>query len=161
MTEPTTDSPTPKAELEFLYHVEVECAAPVTVGQVAGGIRSIIPITGGWFKGPRLCGKVLPLGADWSMRVPTGGTVDTRYALQTDDGAVIALSTRGVAHISPEAAAAMRENKPVVSSKFYFRQHLFFETGAAAYDWLNHIVAVAVLMIKPGGVIAYDAYMLK
>ena len=43
----------------------------------------------------------------------------------------------------------------------YYRQHLFFETGAEKYKWLNGITAFAVIGMKPTGEICYNAYMVK
>jgi Protein of unknown function (DUF3237) len=69
--------------------------APVlTVGAVPHGTRTIYPITGGAFEGPRLRGKVLPGGADWALLRADGALeLDLRITLETDDGALIAVGS--------------------------------------------------------------------
>ena len=36
------------------------------IGQTLGGLLTIIPIVGGNFEGPTVCGRVCSGGADWS-----------------------------------------------------------------------------------------------
>jgi hypothetical protein len=56
---------------------------------------------------------------------------------------------------------AIERGEYVDPALYYFRQHLFFETGAEKYQWLNGVVAFAVLACKPTGEICYNAYMVK
>nr|OQO28423.1 hypothetical protein B0A51_03097 [Rachicladosporium sp. CCFEE 5018] len=94
------------------------------------GIRTTIPIVGGNVTGPRINGKILDVGADWGLTDPSTGifSADTRYNVQTDDGANIFLQTSGPAQ--PNGNLHLR---------------LVFETGDLKYYWLNNIVAVGVL----------------
>jgi hypothetical protein len=70
--------------------------APVMLGPVLGGLRGIVPITGGSFDGPRLRGKVVPMGADWALLQPDGSAhVDARYLLQMEDGTFVGIRNRG------------------------------------------------------------------
>jgi hypothetical protein len=88
----------PKPGLEFMARFEVKLDAPVLeVGEVEStGNRRIIPITGGTFEGPRLKGQILNNGADWQVVQGNGlARLDTRYALKTDDGALIYIQTHG------------------------------------------------------------------
>lgn len=151
----------PAPQLEFLYRVYVDVAAPIEVGDSGHGLLKIIPITGGRFQGPRLRGEVAPLGADWNTAFPNDAgcrTIDTRYLLKTDDGALISLSTRGWVRQSAEVAAERAARKPVDPSRYYFRQHLFFETAAEQYSWLNGLVAFGVVISKKTPGVIYDAY---
>ena len=49
-----------------LMTLQVLVAPPQRLGAVSHGTRAIAPITGA-FEGPRLRGKVLPGGADWTL----------------------------------------------------------------------------------------------
>lgn len=70
--------------------------APHLLGPVPGGMRGIVPITGGSFDGPRLSGTVLPMGADWALLQPDGSAhVDARYLLQMADGTLVGIRNRG------------------------------------------------------------------
>ncbi|KAK4149242.1 hypothetical protein C8A00DRAFT_38163 [Chaetomidium leptoderma] len=122
--------------LTYLYSLTCTLGQALDVGKGPHGTRTVIPITGGTFSGPRLSGKVLNLGADWGL-VDTEGTfsADTRYQLQTDDGAHIFIRTSGPAQ---------------ADGKIHLR--MVFETGSAKYKWLNNIVAVGVLTTGGGGV---------
>ena len=55
-----------------LMRVNIAAAPPQQLGTVPHGIRSIVPVTGGSFEGPRLRGKVLPGGGDWLLLRPDG-----------------------------------------------------------------------------------------
>ena len=106
------------------------------------------------------------MGADWNSGEfdnPGHRTVDTRYVLKTDDGAVISLSTIGYSNRSPEIVAKREAGERIDPSHYYFRQHLFFETSAQNYLWLNSVVAFGIVISKfqggPG--VIYDAYYLR
>src|SRR5262245_53193487 len=45
-----------------LMMVRIAAAPPQRLGTVPHGIRSIVPVTGGEFEGPRLRGQILPGG---------------------------------------------------------------------------------------------------
>lgn len=109
-----------------------------------------------------MSGEVLSIGADWNtIQSNRIGRVDTRYVLKTDDGAIIALHTEGVAQIPVELYFKIQAGEFVDPAQYYFKQHLFFHTSADKYAWLNTIVAFGVVGIKPTGEICYDAYMVK
>lgn len=88
-------------------------------------------------------GKVLNLGADWGLTDSKGTfSADTRYNLQTDDGANIFIQTSGPAQ---------------KDGNLHLR--LLFETGSEKYYWLNDLVAVGILKAGNGWV-AIDAWQL-
>jgi hypothetical protein len=111
--------------LEFLYTAFADCKTEMYESQVPKGIRSPIPIVGGNFTGPRLNGKILNLGADWGLVDPRTGifSADTRYQLQTFDGANIFIQTSG--STQPDGSSHLR---------------MIFETGDENYYWMNSIV---------------------
>ncbi|SMY21189.1 unnamed protein product [Zymoseptoria tritici ST99CH_1A5] len=116
--------------LVFLYTAYAVCNNAIYATQGPRGIRTAIPIVGGNFTGPRLAGKVLPTGSDWGLTDPQTGifSADTRYNLQTDDGANLFLQTSG-----PSTASGSLHLRVVI------------ETGDKAYYWLNNIVAIGIL----------------
>ncbi|KAJ4378199.1 hypothetical protein N0V86_005898 [Didymella sp. IMI 355093] len=127
----STDITPPVAPgLEYLYTVFADCEPGIFTTQTAKGLRTAIPIVGGNFTGPRLNGKILDLGADWGLTDPQTGifSADTRYNLQTDDGANIYIQTSG-------------SQQP--NGNLHLR--LVFETGDKKYYWLNFVTAVGVL----------------
>jgi hypothetical protein len=65
----------------------------------------------------------------------------TRYALETDDGALIYIQTRGVRHGPSEVPAE-------------------YETSSDRYRWLNRTLAVGSGM-RLGNAVIYDAYVVR
>ncbi|KEY73872.1 hypothetical protein S7711_06082 [Stachybotrys chartarum IBT 7711] len=131
----------PAPGLTFLYSLNCTLGASVNVGAGPRGSRTVIPITGGTFTGPRLTGRVLNIGADWSWTDGRGTfNADTRYQLQTNDGANIFIQTSGPGQSN---------------GRIYLRG--IFETGSDRYWWLNNVIAIGVL--TPGnGYVAIDMF---
>jgi Protein of unknown function (DUF3237) len=94
----------PEPRLTLVYRLEATLGEPLDLGESAQGHRRIIPQTGGTFRGPEIAGKLLPgASADWHIVLPDGTALaDIRYTLQTDDGALLYVQSRGVRHGSPE-----------------------------------------------------------
>src|SRR5438128_96470 len=114
------------------------------LGAVPHGTRAIAPITGGTFEGPRLRGKVLPGGGDWTLLRSDGVLeLDLRITLQTDDNALIYLTSFGLRHGPPDVIAALGRGETVDPAHYYFRTTPRFETGAPQYAYLNQVIAFA------------------
>src|SRR5881275_3795932 len=98
----------------LLMVLQVFVAPPQRLGVVPHGTRVIAPITSGTFEGPRLRGKVLPGGADWTLLRPDGVLeLDLQLTLETEDGALIRLSSFGLRHGPSEVLAALARGEPV------------------------------------------------
>lgn len=127
-----------------LMTLQVVVAPPQKLGGVPHGTRVIAPITGGNFEGPRLRGTVLPGGGDWTVLRSDGVLeLDLRITLETDDGALIYLTSFGLRHGPPEALAALARGEPVDPSRYYFRTAPRFETSAPRYAFLNQLMAIS------------------
>lgn len=129
-------------ELSHFCDLEVQLGPVREMGQGRNGTRRIIPIIGGSVSGT-VSGKILALGADWQTILADGSTdVDTRYAFQTDDGAVIEIINKGVRHGPPEVLKALAGGEDVDPTRYYFRTSARLETGDERYTWLNRTVFV-------------------
>jgi len=132
--------------------VEVVVPPPQKLGAVPQGTRVIAAIAGGTFEGPRLRGKVLPGGGDWTLLRPDGVLeLDLRITLETDDGALIGMSSFGLRHGPAEVLAALSRGEPVDPSEYYFRTAPRFETSAPQYAFLNRVMAIASGDRRAGG----------
>jgi uncharacterized protein DUF3237 len=142
-----------------LFNIEIALHPLQEVGVTPLGQRRVVPVSGGRFEGERLRGAVLPhAGSDWLLGRADGAfQQDVRLTLQTDDGALILMSYRGVRHSSAEVAAKLARGESVDRSEYYLRTAPFFETGAERYAWLNTIVAVGVGERLPNGA-AYEIF---
>jgi hypothetical protein len=128
----------------LLMMLQVVISPPQKLGAVPHGTRVIAPITSGTFEGPRLRGKVLPGGSDWTLsRSDAVLELDLRLTLETDDGALISMTSFGLRHGPPEVLAALARGESVDPSSYYFRTAPRFETSAPAYAFLNRLLAIA------------------
>jgi Protein of unknown function (DUF3237) len=137
-----------------LMTVRIAAAPPQRLGTVPHGVRTVVPVIGGDFEGPRLRGKVLPGGGDWLLQRSDGVLeLDLRITLATDDHALIYMTFQGLRHGPPEVIAALGRGEAVDPARYYFRTVPRFETSADAYAFLNRIVAVGTGETTPGGAI--------
>lgn len=153
----------PVPHLEPLAQFSVDLNAPVwELGTTSdSGKRRIIPITGGTFQGKQLKGRILNNGADWQIVDSKGlAIIDTRYLLETEDGALIYLQTKGYRHGLAEVLQQLTEGQDVDPNKYYFKITMQFETSSPKYAWLNQTVAVGSAM-RLGKAVIYDAYTLQ
>ena len=131
-------------ESRLLMKLSIVLAVPQKVGSVPHGTRVTAPIASGEFEGPRLRGKVLPGGGDWTLLRSDGVLeLDLRLTLETDDGALIHMSSFGLRHGPPEVIAALGRGERVDPSAYYFRTTPRFETGHPKYAFLNRLLAVS------------------
>ena len=140
--------------LDFAFEARVSVSPAIEAGEVPGGRRRIIPITGGEVAGPRLNGTVIPGGADWQI-VRVDGLIDltARYTIRADDGTLIGVVNRGYRHAAPEVLARLAAGETVDPALVYFRTTPRFEAPAGAHDWLNRTVLVGSAQRHPAGVL--------
>jgi Protein of unknown function (DUF3237) len=121
-----------KLEHEFLYKIDLLLEKGIELGKTPVGTRVIYPVEGGTFEGPKLKGKVRPVGGDWVLRIDSFTTkLDVRLLLETEDGQLISNTYTGIVHNNPDGTT-------------YWRITPVFETSSKKYAWLNYIVAVGI-----------------
>src|SRR5450755_4130464 len=136
----------------LLMTLQVAVVGAQKIGAVPHGTRVTAPITDGHFEGPRLHGKVLAGGGDWTLLRGDGVLeLDLRVTLETDDGALIHMTSRGLRHGPADVIAALARGESVDPSSYYFRTLPRFETGHAKYAFLNRLLAVAGGDRRPKG----------
>ena len=135
----------PEPTLTHVCTLKVELDPIREMGSGRAGARRIIPIVGGEVSGNRLSGRILNLGADWQTIFDSGlAELDTRYAMETHDGAVIEIINYGFRHGPKEVLDAIARGEPVDPGAYYMRTHARLECGDARYDWVNHTLFVGV-----------------
>ena len=139
-------APLPNPSLSRIYRLEATLGELLDLGGLAQGRRRIVPLTGGTFTGPELNGRLLPgSSADWQLVLPDGTALgDIRYTLQTDDGALLYVQSRGVRHGSAEVLERLARDENVGATEYTFRTSTQIETAAPALDWLNKGVFISV-----------------
>ena len=131
-------SPASDLESEFLMELLLDVDP-----QLDAGHTSIAPVTGGSFSGARLQGTVHNGGADWITQVSGHSSLDVRITLETEDGAIIYMTYKGVVARG--------------DSGLYWRVTPVFNTASEEYDWLNHKVFVGKSK-QVEGKVAYDIF---
>jgi hypothetical protein len=130
-------------ELSHLCDLRVKLGPPIELSNSPRGVRRIIPIVGGEVEGERLSGRILDLGADWQTILADGtAELDTRYAFETHDGAIVDIRNFGYRHGPPEVVERLARGDEVDPSEYYMRTHPRFETGDERYLWLNRMICV-------------------
>ena len=150
----------PDPSLTRVYRLEATVGEALEFGEIAQGRRRIVPLTGGTFTGPELNGRLLPgSSADWQTVLPDGTALgDIRYTLQTDDGDLLYVQSRGVRHGTPDVLERLARGENVDASQYTFRTSTQIETAAPALDWLNKGVFISVAARQPDRVI-YETYL--
>ena len=143
-----------------VFRLEATLGEPLELGDIARGKRRIVPLTGGTFTGPELNGTLLPgSSADWQIVLPDGAALgDIRYTLQTDNGDLLYVQSRGVRHGSADVLARLARGQDVDASEYTFRTSTQIETAAAGLEWLNKGVFISVGGRRPGAVL-YETYL--
>ena len=137
------DLPTPV--LEHVCDLSVDLDPIREMGPGRAGHRRIIPIIGGTVRGPKLAGRILNLGADWQTIFASDvAELDTRYAMETEDGALIEIINYGLRHGPPEVIKAIAQGQDVAPDSYYMRTHARLETGDPRYEWVNRTLFLGV-----------------
>ena len=134
----------PEPILTKVADVTVELGPITEMGPGRAGQRRIIPILGGTVSGERLSGRILNIGADWQT-VHEGGLawLDTRYAMETHDGAVIEIMNQGYRFGPAEVMARVARGEDVDPHDYSMRTVARLETGHPDYAWVNRTFFIA------------------
>jgi hypothetical protein len=148
----SADPLAPPALVRFA-DLEVEVGVPVEVGQVAGGLRRLIPIVGGRCRGRDFVARVLPGGADFQLVTSeTMARLEARYVLETDAGDRIYVHNDAVRTAPAAVMARLVRGEPVDPAEVYFRCVPRFEASAPALRWIAERVFVGVGLRRPSTV---------
>ena len=125
-------------ELKLFIEAEIE------LGEVQElGARRIVRVMGGRFWSKELNGTILEGGGDWQHILRDGVVeIDTRYTLQTTDGALIYLTNEG-----------LRDGA-------YMRTFSRFESADPRYAWVNNRLFVADGQ-KVDGVVRHSFFLVE
>ena len=135
----------PIPRLEHVCTLMVELDHINEMGPGRAGQRRIIPIVGGTVTGEALSGRILNVGADWQTIFANDmAELDTRYAMETHDGAVIEIINYGYRHGPKEVIEAIARGEQVDPDSYYMRTHARLETGDPRYEWVNKTLFVGI-----------------
>ncbi len=149
-------------ELEHIcsYNATVQQAEPI--GPVAEGIRLNVYHTGGEVSGPRIRGKVRPVGGDWfTLRTDGVGVVDVRVTIETHDGALIYVTHVGHLDLGPNSYQATLDGQ-VPPDGIPFRTAARFQTAHPEDQWANRVICVGIGQVYLSvPEVRYDIYAVR
>jgi hypothetical protein len=147
--------------LDFAFEIRAEVTGTLLIGNGDGETTEFTPIVGGSVDGPRLRGKVLPGGGDWSSTRGDVCALEARYLLQAEDGAVIDIVNRG--YYRPEAGAPDQfdGDLKITEAGHYYRTSPVFRTDAPAHRRLAETVFVGLARPDGDGAVIIRMYALR
>lgn len=121
--------------LWLVARIEVIVAAPISLGQLAGLERRMIPILGGKITGEDFSGDILPGGSD-VQSVRADGTIDlfARYAIDLGGCGSLLVENTGIRRAASSGDA---------NNRTYFRGALRFSAPPGPLQWLNDSLFVS------------------
>ncbi len=136
----------PKATLIPMGIISVQLGDMIEVGAGPKGTRLVVDVTEVKLVGDRVNATLATNdAADWLTMSEDGtlGSLDVRFTLRTDDGAIIYVEYGGRA----DMATGLIASAPT------------FETGDERYKWLNRVQAIGAGHVNlETGVLVYNLY---
>lgn len=148
--------------MEHLFSFNATLDPPEVIGPTPEGLRLNVYVTGGSVSGPKLNGKLRPVGADWlTIRLDGVAILDVRATIEADDGALIYVTYSGIMDLGEDGYDKMLNGEPVPSG-VAIRISPFCRTSDAKYLWMNrtHCIGIGQAFIERGEVI-YDVYAVR
>jgi hypothetical protein len=155
------DAPRYPLEPEHLFSLQATLAPAELIGEVPEGIRLNFYVTGGTVAGPRLRGRLRPVGGDWfTLRRDGVGQLDVRATIETEDGALILASYEGIGDAGPEGYERfLRGELPKVLP---LRTGPRIRTAHPQYQWLQRLFCVGVGEVDLERLeVRYDIYAVR
>ncbi len=134
---------------------------PENIGPTPEGLRMNVYVTGGTVEGPRVRGKILPVGADWLIVREDGVIIlNVRATIETHDGALLYLAYTGVGEGGEDGYQRFLEGNPPTT--FPIRAVPRIITSHPDYLWLNRLQCVNIgIGDLESWFAAYDVYALR
>jgi hypothetical protein len=132
------------------------------IGAVPDGIRANIYVTGGEVTGPKVRGKILPVGGDWfTIRRDGVCVLDVRATIQADNGGLIYVSYLGNIDLGENGYDEFLRGNGAKSGA-PIRVSPRFLTSNADYLWLNRLHCLGIGQLFPDrSEVAYDVYAVR
>ena len=130
-------------KLEHILSYTGTLAPPEMIGPAPEGIRVNFYSTGGEITGPRIHGKIRPVGGDWvTVRRDGVAHLDVRATFETHDGASILVTYQGVVDFGEDGHDKFLrgEMPPTVPIRISPR----FVTAHPEYLWLNRLHSIGI-----------------
>ena len=143
MNPPTASKLRNEVQLEHICSFWATLAAPEIIGPLAEGLRVNFYATDGEVLGPKMRGRLRPVGGDWLSLRPDGiAVLDVRATLELEDGALIYTTYGGIADLGPDGYERFLAGNP--PARFQLRITPRYYTGHPAYLWANRLQCLGI-----------------
>ncbi|HWB51742.1 MAG TPA: DUF3237 domain-containing protein [Stellaceae bacterium] len=145
--------------LEHVMSATAKLGTREVIGPVPEGFRINIHVASGEVAGPRISGKLLPLGGDWlTVRRDGMALLDVRLSIETNDGALIYVTYSGSVDWGEDGYDRVLRGEAVGAGQT-IRISPKFLTSHTRYIWLNRLHCIGVgEAFRERAEIAYDIY---
>jgi hypothetical protein len=146
--------------LEHIFSYTAALSIEV-IGPLPEGVRVNYYVTRGTVTGPKLKGKMLPVGGDWNiLRTDGVGILDVRATFETDDGTLILTTYSGVYDLGKDGYEKfLRQELPAVIP---IRMAPRFHTAHPGYEWLNRLQGLGIGQIDTArSEVRYEVYAVR
>ena len=134
---------------------------PEVIGPVPEGFRVNLHITGGEVNGPKVYGKLRPVGADWlTVRTDGVGILDVIATIETREEALIYAAYMGVGDLGEDGYERMvrQDLPPTVPLRTVPR----VQTAHPDFQWLNRLQCLGIGELDTGRFeVSYDVYAVR
>jgi hypothetical protein len=132
-----------KLETEHLFSYSATLAPPEIIGPVPEGIRTNFYITGGKVDGPRIKGRLRPVGGDWlCLRRDGVGVLNVRGTFETDDGALIDVAYNGYGDLGTDGYEKFLRGE--LPKTLPLRTAPQMRTAHPSYQWVQRGLCVGI-----------------
>ena len=151
-----------KYSLDYLLSYNATLDPPEIIGPTPDGLRMNIYVTGGEVSGPKIQGKVLPVGGDWFTLRPDGiGVLSVRATIKTNDDALIYVSYHGITDLGEDAYNSSLKGENTAQES-YIRSNPKLSTAHPNYVWLNRLFCLGIGKVSADvSEIIYDVYAVR
>ena len=135
---------------------------PEVIGPVPEGARANFYVSGGEATGPKVHGKIHPVGGDWlTVRTDGVGILDVRATFETrDEGALIYLSYTGVGDLGEDGYERFLRGELPASVPLRVAQR--YVTAHPDYLWINRLQCLGVGEVYPQRLeVGYGVYAVR
>jgi hypothetical protein len=122
---------------------------PEMIGPTPGGLRVNFHLAGGEFDGPRMRGRIRPVGVDWMTVRPDGiALLDLGTTFETDDGALIHAPFQGMIDLGNDGYQELLRGE-LAPDGTPFRSSPRYQTAHDDYLWLNRLHCLGIGQVIP------------
>ena len=148
-------------QLEHICSYWATLSAREVIGPLSEGVRVNVYVTDGEVFGPKMKGRLRPVGGDWLTLRPDGvGILDVRASIELENGALIYTMYNGVAEFGTDGYDKFLKGAPPAFVPLRITPR--YCTAHQDYLWVNRLQCVGIGEVDMQRLrVSYDVYALR